>query len=254
MAIIPLSNVQEWVEKSIYTSIRNNVVAHGYIPDSTLYPLTDAGQQQYLSARESILANRGYYIEVFGTSAMVDKEEKGTGRIVIEFDDFLPGNIGGGDVYYELVEQDSKYIMKMRPPKTSTYSFKLRLVANRHSIMRTMIALVAISLPDLGYIKAYDNSLQDLFIVNTGFTNFGGDIERVLTYEIRDLYAILPKVIDENIAKILSIDITTKIKDESFQWPQPSGEAAFILGTTGIFLGVPSVIKLGYIKKIASNG
>ena len=214
MSAIPISDIQERVEKSIYTTIRNIVVSNGYIPDTHSYTKTLAGQVLYDAAKAVCITNKGYAIEVFGMSAEKYKGEKESARIVLVFDEFLPGSIGAGDIYYEWVEETSKYVMSQRPPMTAKYTFKVYLIAKEHKMIRTMIALLGQVMPDMGYIKTYDTSTP-LFVLNKGFSslayNHGEHIEKVYLYEIQDIYTSLPRVIDSNISKILSIDLGIKL-------------------------------------------
>lgn len=190
MSNIPLSTVQERLERSLFEAIRLECVAKGYLPDITQY-LTPPQQAAYDNAIKSIATNMGFAVEVFSASSSHDKGLKKVPRIVIIPQDFMPGDIGGDQTrIYRTTE--CGFNAFVRPPQTVSYNFNVHIISKTAAQYRVIRSMVANALPRRGYINFYDDATENFFIKNFAFYTFDdseeGIIERIYAYEIPDLY------------------------------------------------------------------
>lgn len=221
----PLSNIQERVERSLEIVLHDALVIHGYTPDRYVYANNPAG---YTAALASIKASKGFAIELFGHGASHDRDVKKVPRIVITGQGFYPGDTGNafGPSYLDMgthFEKQSEGLM------FSNYRFEITLLSNSTAQDRILEAIRQAVLPNLGYIKLYDNPTEK-FLIEYGLFRQNPDliqgiIEKVYTYEAKDLKEQEPMPIEGvgPIAKIKEITIkddedqSTLIKKNSLQ-------------------------------------
>ena len=210
MSQIPLSNIQELLERSVFHKVRIECVDKGYLPDINSYPNTAAGQIAWDAALAAIVLDKGFAIEVFGYSNAQDKSTKKIPRIAIISQGFLPGALGGDLTPYFHPAGNGTFNQLEMPPQTADYYFNVHLVANTVQQIRILQAILAIALPRRKYINTYEDSTT-FFIQNIGFLSQDraaeGIIEHVYSYEIPDMWETDPIVTATGIAPLAEITI-----------------------------------------------
>lgn len=197
MSNLPLSNVQEVIELTIFHSILQELVDKGYTPDvrdTIAYPDTSAGMAAYNLAKQNIISDKGFTIDLFNNSNPDFKGGKNPPRIVIITEDPLPGDIGSdrGRVYEEV---DGRFTPLIRPPDSYNLGFLIYLIADNAKEHRTLVSILANAIPSRGYLRIsprYDLQDFNIFVINTSSSlipaAIDGVIERVYRYEVRDIF------------------------------------------------------------------
>lgn len=221
-----LINTEEIVEKSIFLSIEKILVREGYIPDITLFPdlygnddaAARVAQIAYDNAVKSIVANKGFSIELFNYSETQAKGERKVPRIVINTQGFYPGSIGkDSTANYVKNQANDGYIREYDGQKTSDMYLNIYLVANSIKQIRTLHAILSASIPRHGYIPRWEEN-EDFQLEQTGnlfieYVSFNesddenrGVIEKAYRYLVPDVVENELIIDNTDIAKIESID------------------------------------------------
>lgn len=197
MSDTSLSTTQELIERSLFEIIRKEVVDKGYLPDITLYPNTVLGYQDYEADKATIIANRGFAIDVYNEGSNMAKEVKKAPRIVINTGNFLPGALGG-DPQREFIDLGLEYRAQVTPPQTVDFYINIHLVSSNVKEERVLNAILALALPRRGYIPHYNDPAETLFCRYLNFYDMDdherGLLEKVYAYEIPDCYDREPVV------------------------------------------------------------
>jgi len=214
MSNIPLSDIQELLERSVFHRIRKVCVDKGYLPDITTYTKNEAGQIAYDIAISAIVTSKGFAIEVFSNSNQEVKDVKKLPRIVLNSQDFMPGALGGANTRYYEKQISGSYKKMVRPPQSSDYTFNVHLISETTKQARILNAIVALALPRMGYIPLYNDATRNVFthvISSSDLTDQQNGInERVYRYEIPDIFETEDYSI-EDIAAIKEITITPEV-------------------------------------------
>jgi hypothetical protein len=224
MSTTPLSNIQEVIERSLFESIRQEVVDKGYLPDisdTVTYPDTAVGWAQWESDIENIVSSMGFSIEVYSVGSNENKGIKKVPRIVIESGNFLPGALGG-DPRRFFEDVTSHWDAKVTPPQTTDFYINFCIVGNTAAQIRVLNAIMSLAIPRRGYIPWYNDSTKSFF---ARFLNYydrtdedEGIIEHVYAYEIPDAWdsddSEFNSVVtgDNTIAKIGEITLNINIQ------------------------------------------
>lgn len=214
MSNIPLSDIQELIERSIFEAIRKEVTDKGYLPDITLFPETAQGASDYFLEIPGIIANKGFIIEVVNESSNFDKGIKSVPRIVIKTGSFLSGDVGGDPLgYFE--RSDIGYNAKITPPQTSNYYLEIHLVSNTTEQERILNAILSLVLPKRKYLKFYNNLNKSFFIRHINFSEMDdtdhGIIQKVNYYEIPDCWEHEDIITRTNVSLITRIDLNVNL-------------------------------------------
>lgn len=214
--------LEEAVERTIYHSLREEIVKRGYLPDIYDYDIenTDLAIAKSENIRynidlKAIKVDKGFAIEVFNYSNNQSYGDKEVPRIVIHTDSFIPGSLGldPSRKYEKNVDGSFKVLKSVE--MVSDFYFSLNLVANTVSSMRQLHDIMANVLPRRGYIKWYqDNGLrpysnlliQYLASADVSFLS-EGIMEKVYKYMIPDVHEIDDKTIYDNIPAIINIQV-----------------------------------------------
>lgn len=190
------SNLLEVIEVSTYTRILEVLVANGYAPDirdTTAFPDNQAGMHAYKSAKEAIIADKGFCIDLFNMSNPDYKGNKDLPRIVLIFDDPIPGEIGGfGGVQYM---PGAPYTPIQQSPNLSDIPFGVYLVSLNAKQRRVLIGAISVALPTKGYIELVDHlgfgTGLNVFVEMSATATIPGAkdgvLERVYRYTFKDL-------------------------------------------------------------------
>ena len=215
MSNIPLSNVQELIERSLFESIRKELVDKGYLPDINLFPNTISGRSDYEAAITLIKTIKGFAIELFSEGSNHSKGMKKTPRIVIKTGSFVPGALGG-DVSRVMVLSGSGFLPTKTPPQTVDFYIDFHLVSENVNQERILNSLLAISVPRRGYVPFYTDSNYSFFTRYVNFYNYDdsdqGIIEKVYAYEIQDCWETEDSVVGSMVAKMSEIDLTINVQ------------------------------------------
>ena len=214
--------LEEAVERTIYHSLREEIVKRGYLPniydydiENTDLTIAKSENIRYNIDLKAIKVDKGFAIEVFNYSNNQSYGDKEVPRIVIHTDSFIPGSLGldPGRKYEKNVDGSFKVLKSVE--MVSDFYFSLNLVANTVSSMRQLHDIMANVLPRRGYIKWYqDNGLrpysnlliQYLASADVSFLS-EGIMEKVYKYMIPDVHEIDDKTIYDNIPAIINIQV-----------------------------------------------
>jgi hypothetical protein len=220
MSTTSLSIVQELIERSLFEAIRKEVVDKGYLPDITLYPNTPIGYQDYEDDKATIIATKGFAIDIYNEGSNMAKEVKKAPRIVINTGNFLPGALGG-DPQREFIDLGLTYRAQITPPQTVDFYLNVHLVSVNVIQERILNALMALALPRRGYIPHYNDPEETLFCRYLNFYNMDdssmGIMEKVYAYEVPDCFDREPIIPNEGnypngiVAKITEISVHPNI-------------------------------------------
>lgn len=215
MSTTPLSNIQEIIERSIFETIRQELVDKGYLPDITLFPDTIAGEQGYITAMGAIVTSKGFCIDIFNESSNFDKGQKNNPRIVIKSGSFLAGELGGNPTEY-YIDKGDHYTSKITPPQTSNFYINIHLVAKSIEQVRVLNSILTLCLPKRKYLKWYTDPTSTFFIMNINYfeldDNNIGINEKVYVYEIPDCWDMEDITVRENIAKMVEITVNPMLQ------------------------------------------
>jgi hypothetical protein len=197
-------NTQQRVERSIFEVLRKEVVRQGYLPnieDSVRYPAVDGkfttiAQENWEADINVIVANKGWALEIFGTSSAFAKGLKRTPRVVIVPKRIMPGDIGmvPGFDYENYGDPNNPWDYNKFPlPDTSAnMHFDIHLISSSQQQSRFLNMLISTMLGIRKYIPFEDNNKDYFFIKHYNYydisdTNDGME-ENVYSYEVQDLY------------------------------------------------------------------
>jgi hypothetical protein len=217
MSNIPLSPIQEIIERSLFERLRLECVDKGYLPDITTFPETPAGQIAYSSAVNAI-ATAGqdtFAIELFQNSSAHAKGMKRSPRIVINPQPFMEGSLGG-DSSRVFTYNGTTYDVTILPPQTSEYFFNVHLVSSSGAQNRILNALMSLSIPVRGYIPLYNSPTENLFVRKlSGFNapqTDEGIQETVYRFQIPDIFETCEQIVATGVSGIKEITVNTFIK------------------------------------------
>lgn len=215
MSEIPLSSVQEIIERTVFERIRQELVDKGYLPDVTDYSDDQAGYSAYQLAQESIVSSKGFSIDVFNTSSSFEKGIKKVPRIVINSGSFLPGDLGGA-AGKQFFDQGSFFKAGISPPQTSNFFLDISLVSANVIQERVLNSILAIAVPRRRYLPFYNNAEKSFFIRYLNYNVDDSDahdyLEKIYTYEIPDCWEHEEEITDDGIAKISEITMNVNIQ------------------------------------------
>jgi hypothetical protein len=222
MSITPLSNIEEYLERTVFHTIRQEIIDKGYLPNILQYPQTAIGYNAYNAAVTAITnSSKKFAIEIFNSASPEARGTKKVPRIVIDSQGFIPGELGGDlSRFYYFDTINNVYYGKIRPTQTSNFQFNIRLIALTIEQIRVMNAIVALSLPRRGYIPLYNfTPTQKVFTRYIGNVQVLGEqegiIEQIYKYEIPDVWEIEDTTIPHNIAPIGQITLQMIVEDDS---------------------------------------
>jgi len=211
--MIPLSNVEELIERTLFHSVQRELVARGYLPDiedTVTYPDTQAGWDAWNAAIAQIVQDKGFCVEVFGHSSNLNKGVQKTPRIVFIPEEFEPGAIGGDQTYlYE--RNGGSFDAMVRPPQSVDYFMSVHVIGETAEQMRFMNSLIGLALPRRGYLPFYDDPEHKpkMFLENIAFRRYGdtskGIEEHIRSFKIPDLYDVEEYIAETGIAPITEI-------------------------------------------------
>ena len=200
MSLIPLSIIEEQIERSIFEAVREELVDKNMLPDITTFNLA-TGQNAWETALQVLKGSNthGWVAELFGVSGYQTKNTKKVPRIVIDSQQFLPGELGGDTtrIYQQPVPgPNNPFNGLARPPRSADYYFNLHVVTNKTDQLRKLQALLAIALPRRGYIKFHFEAMPtfsgNLFIQQLAYTDYPqteeGVMEKIYRYVITDVW------------------------------------------------------------------
>lgn len=217
MSTIPLTTIQEVIERSLFERLRTECVDKGYLPDITTYPETAAGNNNYIAALKAISNSaKGFAIEPFQNSSSQAKGMKRVPRIVINPQPFMEGALGGDSSrIYKL--NGSTFDAEILPPQTSEYYFNIHLISSSAAQMRILNAIMSLSIPVRGYIPFYNDNNENFFVRKLSGYNAPqtdeGIQETVYRFQVPDVYEVVNSIVATGIAKLSEITIDNKVQD-----------------------------------------
>lgn len=194
---IPINNVQERVERSIFEAIRLKLVAHGYIPDVNSFAQTPVGNTAYTAAMQAIVTGgQPDSIEVYNNGSQQSKAVEVVPRIVCVTRRIMPGDIGKRvDNRYTLNPLDPDAIVDTEPPyESSNLHIDIEVISKSARHDRILHAILAEAIGGtMGYVNVYDTKTNERFFIRQ--FNFydlpdmeNGLLKRVYSYEVPDIY------------------------------------------------------------------
>lgn len=230
---IPLNNIQEIIEVTIFETIRLVLVDNGYLPDITLFPDNPEGVLGYNNAIKDIVENKGFAIELFNNSSNYSKGIKRVPRIVINSGNFLGGSLGG-DPYRFFIDKGDYYKAMVTPPQTSDFYLDIHCVSKDVKQERVLNSILTLSIPKRKYLKWYNDSTKTFFIRYLSFYELdslsNGLGEKCFSYEIPDCWDYDDIELPGIISKINSITLDTRVyKYKEGTWGNNSGSDTLVI-------------------------
>lgn len=219
MSATALTTIQEIIERSLFETIRLELVDKGYLPnivDTVTYPDNEIGWAQWEADIKTIADGvKGFAIELFSGGSSEAKGVKKIPRIVIDSGNFLPGALGG-DPRRVFEDQGTDYKGLKTPPQTVDFYINFHLVSDSIAQTRILNAIMALAIPRRGYITWYNDATKSFFARYLNYYDQGdeskGITEHVYAYEIPDAWDREDVEIYANIAKIGEITLNTNIQ------------------------------------------
>lgn len=222
MSLTSLSNTIELIERSIFHSIRLELVDKGFLPDVSIFPDTDQGVIDYNTALADIATNQGYAIEVFNNSSPHAKNLQRVPRIVFVPGQFLPGALGGDMARQYVINNEdplkpNHFRASIQPPQTTDFNFEIYIIGKEARQIRTMLGIVALALPKRGYIKLYNEPDKKIFLRQISYRsqpdNTFGVNEHIYMYQVQDVFETEPINVGNLIPPINNIQVDTQVND-----------------------------------------
>ena len=215
MSDVPLNNIQEVIEITIFEAIRLELVDKGYLPDITLFPDTPQGVTDYKNAIKNIVTLKGFSIDIFNNGSNFSKGIKEIPRIVINSGNFLGGSLGG-DPRKFYVDNGVNYTAMVTPPQTSDFYIDIHCVSNNVKQERVLNSILSLALPKRKYLTCYNDLTKSFFIRYLSFfelDNLGNGLsEKVFSYEIPDCWDTNDTVLPGVISKISVIEMDLRLQ------------------------------------------
>lgn len=215
-------NTQQRVERTLFESLRQVIVAQGYIPDitnSTRYPMvngnfTQVAQTNWETDLKTITTTLGWSLEIFGVSSVLEKGLKRTPRVVIVPKRIFPGDIGFAPGFgyenYGDINNPTDFNKFPVPDTSADMHFDIHLVSSSAEQNRFLNMLITTVFGLRKYLTFQDNSAERFFLKQFGYYEVSdtkeGEEENVYSYEIKDLY-LFPDAPKVRIAAIKQITI-----------------------------------------------
>lgn len=200
---VPLNNVQERVERSLFEAIREVLVDHGYLPEAAAYSNDQVGNDLFLAAKKAIVTtiapgktNVADAIDIFGSGSELSKGIEACPRIVCVTRRIMPGDIGK-DIQgeYDVNPSDpDKVNRRISSYQSCNIHIDIEIVSKTARQDRIIHAILAEAIGGtMGFIKLYDTTINEKFFIRQ--FNFydlpdteNGIIKKVYSYEIPDMY------------------------------------------------------------------
>lgn len=217
---LPLADVQDIIERSIFEAIRKVIVVEGYLPDITVYlPVNQITYDAWVNDVKNVVTAKGFCIEIFGPGSNQSKYQKKIPRIVIQTRRFLPGEIGTPPEGFYQLQDDNTFRQVKTAPTTSNMQIDIRLVSKSQIQDRIMHAIIGKALTTRKFIQIYtdlNNPIAKFFLRQVGYNDYNeldeGVMERVYTYEVPDVYQTEWDIISTVIAPITEITVDTEFE------------------------------------------
>jgi hypothetical protein len=181
--------IQETIERSFFEAVRILLVADNWTPDitnTTLFPNTETGFGDYITALKSIVTSKGYAVEVFGTSNPQDKGVESLPRITFETSAFLPGDIGVDTTPFPVLNLvTNKYDFYSYDSRSYDLYLDCKVSAKTQPQLRVLMDLIHRALPLMGNLTYYNDSADSFFVELTSFQTEVSPSEGVLEYNYR---------------------------------------------------------------------
>lgn len=213
ITLVPLSDIQERVERAIYESIRIQLVAKGYLPDITLYPGID--NSSWRALQEQIVIDKGFCIDLLSWGGQEIKGAKNAPRIVLESQGFLPGEIGADGTIEYMPTNDGRYQPFIRPPQTSDYFFNVRFITEKAQQERVGHGIIQLALPKRRYVPLNDGTGHFLVVQLSNYImdfDRPGQIEKLYYYTCPDLLDVSDTWLPEVISPLKETHLIIKTK------------------------------------------
>jgi len=212
---INIPQIEDQVDFAFFKAIMDLCVALGYTAnemDDTLYPDTDDGYNKLKQDIENIKSTKGFAIGVFGVGNTDDKGYETYPRIVLASRAFLAGDVGNNpDPVYTKDPKTNTFNVDTLPPRTSDYYLNVHVISGSASQKNLLNGIIANALPKRGYIDLPDVPGRKIFIHEINTTTpedpERGIMERIYSYEIKDLWESTPVRKPEAVPPINQVDI-----------------------------------------------
>lgn len=209
------SNTIITVKESIPSSTADGVCSiYIYYDDTT-------GIAYYQSALDSVIAAKGFVVEIFGVGQHRAKYQKKIPRIAIVNNQTLPGALGGnGDKIYTIDSNPDPYAVtsytaRVTPPQTVDMTYDLHLVSSTAEQSRVLHGILALAIPRRGYVSLITNPLVKFFVEHfsdRSIPNPSDNImEDIYMYKVSDLYETDNEIVAQNIKPIKEIRTTFNV-------------------------------------------
>lgn len=226
-----IMDIEAMLERTIYHRLRKYTIDIGYTLDIDKYDIENTDNnivktesERYKTDLKNLTINKGFSIEIFGSSNNQSRGTKKTPRIVVETESFYEGELGlqVADNYNR--NQDGSFT-KVEPVSiTNDWFFNIHLVADTQEQLRLLRQILIMSIPRRGYINWYtDQKLQKSHnLLCRYLTQHDSDweqegiMEKIYRFTIPDVHVNEDLVIDINVPPIKVIELDIEDEDQKF--------------------------------------
>ncbi len=200
-------NAEEIVERTFYICLLQTALKKGLTLNPEDYlPLSQENEKRFQADKDAMPK----FIPIFGIGNNQVKGAKTCPRITIELQGFYNGDIGVNKYIIGDKLEGGNYQASEFPYETKDITLDIHLVSNTQADMRLLHNIMYEALPSRGYVRPYDNNLEeweDGKVAPTGnlFIEIGnyydhpdenhGLLEKVYQYTCKD--GILPERLAE---------------------------------------------------------
>lgn len=201
------------IVRSIFHTIRKEVISNGYYPNVPTYGNTPSELTRFNNDLNTIRNNKGFYIETFSESSARNKGKKDAPRIVVVLGRNLGGNIGSAPQGIYPGSGPNTYTSGSLPSLASNIMVEVYLIAGNSEQHYTVNAIKDLALGERKFIEVYDDTLNiaPFLLIQSGFYDLDDPmesiVERCYVYTIPDVFRGTLKVDRTNIQPIKEINV-----------------------------------------------
>ncbi len=163
-----IMDIEAMLERTAYHRIRKASVQLGFSLDIDNYDLENIDNQifkaeteKYNNDLKALQEDKGFAVEIFGSSNNQSRGTKAVPRIVVQTESFYEGELGLQTADNYVKQEDGSYKFAENVSITNDWFFNIHLVANTQEQLRVLRSILIMALPRRGYINWYtDNELQ----------------------------------------------------------------------------------------------
>ena len=224
-------DIEAMLERTIYHRLRKYTINIGYTLDVDKYDTSNSDinivkteNLRYKEDLEKLVKDKGFAIELFGSSNNQSRGTKKPPRIVVQTESFYEGELGLQTADNFIKNLDGSFTRAEPVSITNDWFFNVHLVANTIEQLRLLRHILIMSLPRRGYINWYtDDEIQKSHNLLCRYLTQHdldweqeGIMEKVYRFTIPDVHVHEDILIDIEVPPIKVIYLDIEDEDQTF--------------------------------------